>query len=326
MGPSGVSKDGVSVVLLGGDLEVVTKSVKLLSESRLEVVPVAETLVPLADEAARRGLHEFACIIFAPGVGVGGDGDLLLAAVRKGVGQRARLAGAMTGDQVAFDRGQVFTGRDVSTHHAVLTGVFSSAPIGIAARHGWKPTGRVRRVTRSDGPWLVTLDGKPAFDVWVADARAAGLEAPADRTQKATIFLAGHCVLSVRDGDREEPVVRIPLAVRPDGAVRLSGAVGETARTRLMRGSRGALLEAARQAARAARSEVEGRVAGGVILTCASRVAVLGADFGQEAKAVALELDAPVGGASVFGEIARGPREIEAFHNATLLVLAVPEG
>lgn len=325
-GPEGLFREGVSVVLLAGQLEVVVRTVRLESESRLEVVPVAREVAAASDLAASRGLPEFNCLLFAPGTGSSGDGDQLVAAVRKGVGQRASLAGAMTGDNQTFGPTAIFAGDHVAPDVLVLAGVFTATPFGVAARHGWRPSGRTRRVTRSEGSWLVSLDDKPAFDVWVADARAAGGHVPDGKTQAATAYLADHFALDVRGGDREEAVVRIPLAVRDDGAVRLSGSVGEAAHTRIVRGTRSGLLAAGKQAARATAKAVDEAVAGGLVLTCGSRLATLGTDFPREAEDVARELSAPVGGACVFGEIARGGRDVEAFHNATVLVVAVPRG
>ena len=81
IGPDGFAREGVSVVLLGGDLEVATRSVRVESETQLEVVPVARELLAEADEAARQGMRQLTCLLFAPG---SRDGDSLVAAVRKG--------------------------------------------------------------------------------------------------------------------------------------------------------------------------------------------------------------------------------------------------
>jgi len=325
-GPSGVHREGVSLALLAGDFETATSAVRLATENRFEVVPAAERLAAMADLAAARGHSEFTCLAFAPAVSAMGDGDLLVAAVRKGVGPRARLAGAMTGDVTTFGAAPVFAGDQVSLEHAVLAGIFSRSPFGVAARHGWSPVGKVRRVTCSDGAWLISLDGKPAFDVWADGARAAGGDVPRGRTQAAAIYLAKRFALDVRSGDRGEPVVRIPMAVRADGAVRLSGSIGEAAGTRIVRGTRKALIDAATLAARTAAADAGGDLAGGIALACGGRLSVLGDEFSAEAGQVARVLRAPVAGACVFGEIARGRREVEAFHNGTIVVMAVPRG
>jgi hypothetical protein len=47
--------------------------------------------------------------------------------------------------------------------------------------------------------------------------------------------------------------------------------------------------------------------------------------FGVGAQAVEKALGAPIDGACVFGEIARGRRELDAFHNTTAVIVAFPE-
>jgi hypothetical protein len=323
IGPSGISSHGVSVVVLGGEgLDVKLVCTRIQSPELVEIVPAAEALTRAADEAARRGFPEFTCLVFAPALGV--DGEAVVAAVRKGTGPRAQLAGALTGDDNTFDRSRVFADRRVSPDHVVLAGLFTTQPLGIAARHGYRPVGRLRTVTRSDGRWLVELDGRPAFDVWVDDARAAGAEVPSGRGKDVALYLANHFELGVMDGAAIEPVVRAPFAIRNDGAVQLSAGIGERARTRVMRATRSDLLEASREAARVAAGSAGGSLAGALVLSCSGRVAALGDDFADESASIARYLDAPVGGACVFGEIARGGREVDAFHNTTTVVVAIP--
>jgi hypothetical protein len=323
IGPTGVSARGVSVVVLGGEgIEVRTRTASLRSPSLVEVVPAAQALSVAADDAASRGFTEFTCLVFAPGAGA--DGEALVAAVRKGVGPRVPLAGGLTGDDNTYDRTRVFADGEVRGDCAVLTGVFTTRPLGVAARHGFRPVGPTRRVTRSDGQWLVELDGRPAFDVWAEDVRAAGGEMPAGRDHDVTVFLANHYEIGVLDASRPEAVVRCPLGIRSDGAVRLSGGVGEGKRTRVMVAAENGVLEASLEAANAARKAAGAGIGGALVLACTSRMVTLGSDFPRETSAIAKALDAPIGGVCVFGEIARSRRDADAFHNATTMVLAIP--
>jgi hypothetical protein len=323
IGPEGVAKRGVTVVLLGGDeIEARTVTIGLRSPELLEVVPAAQALARASDEAASRGLPEFTCLVFAPGFGA--DGESLVAAVRKGVGPRVQLAGGLTGDDLTLDRMRVFADGEARGDCAVLTGIFTSKPLGLAARHGYLPVGSTHKVTRSEGAWLVELDGRPAFDVWVEAAREAGLEPPKGRGQETALYLANHFCLGLLDSTRPEPVLRSPVAIR-EGAVRLSGGVGEGKRTRFVLPLRSGVLEASAAAARAAlRAVGDEHVQGGLVLACTGRMITLGSDFPKETASISGALGAPIGGVCVFGEIARASRDTEAFHNATTVVLAIP--
>jgi hypothetical protein len=268
-------------------------------------------------------LTEFTCLVFSPGFAA--DGESLVAAVRKGVGPRVQLVGGLTGDDLTLDRARVFADGESRGDSAVLTGIFTTKPLGLAARHGYQPVGPTHKVTRSEGPWLIELDGHKAFDLWVKDARAAGLDVPEGHGQDVAVYLANHFSLGLLDNKRCEPILRSPASVRAGGAVRLSGSVGEGKRTRFMLPLRSGMLEAS-EAATSAAKEAAGAegVQGALVLACTGRMVTLGSDFPMETQAIAKCLGAPIGGVCVFGEIARARRDADAFHNATTVVLTIP--
>ncbi len=322
IGPDACARYGVSVVLVGGDdVEVSTREVPIASPDVVEAVPAAEALARDADAAAARGFDHFACLVFAPGIFV--DGDALVAAVRKGAGARAQLAGCLTGDDLTLDRPAIIAGRTLRSDRILLIGLFTQRPIGIAARHGWRAVGPERTVTRSDGIHLVELDGRRAIDVWVEDARAAGAAPPADPKQ-LVLFLANHYEIGIvgRALEPQEIVARAPFAVREDGAVRLSAAIGEGAHVRVIHASRNDLLRASTEAAAEGVLRAGGRVSGALVLACAGRLAALGDAFPNEPAAIRHRVAARIGGACVFGEIAKNVRDSDAFFNTTTVVVA----
>jgi len=331
IGATGIAPRGVSVVLLGGDdLEVESLTAPRLSAALLETVPVADRIARAADAAALQGFGHFACLVFAPGLLV--DGEALVAAVRKGAGARAQLAGALTGDDLTMDRAKVFFGDELRDDCTVITGLFTRAPIGIAARHGWRAVGPLRTVTRAEGIHLGELDGRPALDVWLEDARAAGADVPAAR-KDIPLYLANHYELGIAngshprialDGSDHELVARAPFALRDDGAVQLSASIAEGTTVRVLHASREDLLRASREAARSARERAGGALSGALVLACAGRLAALGDSFAEEPAAIARSVGAPIGGACVFGEIARNVRDTDAFFNTTAVVVALP--
>ncbi len=323
IGPDGIVPRGVSVVLLGGEgLEVMCVSAAARSAELVEAVPVAAKLAAAADEAAKRGFTEFTCLAFAPDVTV--DGGALTAAVRKGAGARAQLAGGLTGDEWTFDRSRVFADGAVHDDRFVLAGLFTRVPLGIAARHGWRSVGPERAITAVDGAWLVGLDGRPALDVWREDIVAAGGTPPTGCGPEVPVFLAQHYPLGIFLGDGREPVVRAAFGVRSDGAVLLSTGIAENAVARVLATTRAELLAASRDAARVAVHATHGALAGALVLACSSRHAMLGDAFAEEPRAIAAEVGAPIGGCMVFGEIARARRDVEAFHNTTAVVIVIP--
>jgi hypothetical protein len=324
---------GVSVVLLGGDVLVDVRVARLRSPDLVDVVPAAEAVAKAADAASRKGFGHYTCLAFAPSVVV--DGEALVAAVRKGAGARAQLAGGLTGDDLTMDRAKVYVGGKLRADSVVVAGIFSKTPIGIAARHGYRAVGPVRTITRTEGVWLAELDGKPAVDVWLEDARAAGATPPSDRKDIA-LYLANYYQLGLLEGpptprpgrpaamldDPRELVARAPFAVREDGAMLLSASIAEGTQVRVLHATRDDLLRASGEAVASAVARAGGTITGALLLACSGRLAALGDSFPEEVIRIHRKLEAPIGGACVFGEIARNVRDADAFFNTTAVVVA----
>jgi hypothetical protein len=318
----GVSPRGVLVALIGGDgVRATTVTAPIGSPELIDVVPAGARLLADADRAAEDGLTEALCLAFAPAVNV--DGEALVAAVRKGAGPRMQLAGGLVGDDFTFDRPRVFADGGARHDRVVLAGIFTSTRAGVAARHGWRPVGHGHVVTRSDGAWLLEVDGRRALDVWLEEVRAVDGNPPSDR-QELLVYLANHYALGVEARALVEPLVRAPMALREDGAVRLAAGISEGTRVRVMRASTREMLQASLRAAEVAREQSGGGTSGALVFSCSGRLAALGDRFAEEPAGIARSLDAPVAGACVFGEIARAHREIDAFHNTTAVVVAWP--
>lgn len=322
IGPRGIGRQGVSIVLLGGDdIEVASEISEIGGPDHLSVVPAAERIAKRADEAARRGFTHYACLVFAPGIFV--DGEALAAAVRKGAGARAQLAGGLTGDELTFDGPRVLAGDELRGDRVVLAGLFTRRAVGLAARHGYAPVSPMRSVTRAEGTILYELDGRRALDVWLEDARNAGADLPRGKKELA-LYLANHYEIGLLHASTpsRELVARAPFAIRDDGAVRLSGSIPERSQVRLLHATRNDLLRASAEAASDAAIRAGGPVAGALILPCSGRLAALGDAFPEEIARIRERIAAPVGGACVYGEIARNPRDVDAFFNTTIVVLA----
>ena len=319
---AGVRQRGVLVALLGGDgVVAMTATAPITSADMLESVTAAALVARDADRAARAGFEEALCVTFAPAGLV--DGEALVAAVRKGTGARMQLAGALTGGASPFDRPRVFVRDGELSDHVVLAGVFTRTPVGVAARHGCRPASSPRVVTRSEGAWLLELDGRPALERLLVDISAAhGRSVAADDLLESP---ANRYVLGLDVPSHVEPLLRCPMVVRSDGSVRLAASLSEGTRVTLMHAQASDMLEAAQWAGSLAHERAGHQAVGGLVLTCHKRLVRLEDRFPLEPAAISRALGAPVAGACVFGEIARGRREIDAFHNMTAVVIAWPK-
>ena len=317
-------KRAVNVSIVAGDDVVAHVGVTpILTPDLVEAVAVAERLMTDADGAALGGLTALTCLVFAPAKRV--DGEALVAAVRKGSSARAQLAGCVTGDDFTLDRSGVLSEGSVRDDRIVIAAVSSRTPLGIGVRHGWRRIGPSHIVTRSDGRRLRELDGRRALDVWLEDIRAAGATPPTGLSSRAlAIWMANAYELGVGGPNRVVPIVRAPHDTTDGGAVLLSASVSDGAEVGLVHATPDELLAASRDAAGAARDACGGAIVGALLFACAGRLAVLGDRFPEEPRGAAERLGVPLGGACVYGEIARARRDVDAFHNTTAVVVAFP--
>jgi hypothetical protein len=321
------SELGLSVSLVGGsDLAATTRTVKVSSTEVIEVAAATRDLRKVADEHARDGRRELSCLAFAPSRGI--IGDALVAAMKKGATTNAQLAGALVSSDNETSGGLVWSDTGgVSAADVVVAGLFTERPLGVSARHGWSPIGKTHRVTRSEGARLVTLDGRPAIDVWVEEARAHGGLPPSDDT--LALYLASHYELAIlgTEGPRAdgEPIVRGSRLVNDDGSVELFGSVPEGAMVRLVGASAESLFGGAKLAATRAAEGAGGTITGALGLLCAGRKLMLGDAYREEPRLIAETLGVPFGGTTVNGEIALARRDANGFYNSTAVVIAFPE-
>ena len=92
-------------------------------------------------------------------------GELLMDGIVNKVGSEVNIIGGMAGDVVTFS-GPLFT-NGKSCSQGIISLIIDSDKIdlkGIAVS-GFKPVGTEKVITKSDGAWIQTIDGKPAMEV-----------------------------------------------------------------------------------------------------------------------------------------------------------------
>ncbi len=195
------------------------------------------------------------------------------------------------------------------------------ARVGVGIQHGWQPTGPPAMVTRVDGCRLVRLEHRPAFEIYrtAAEERGECLD-----TARFVHFAMTH-PLGIPQADGEY-LIRDPLSVDDDGALRFLASVPDSALVRVMEGSPATLVGAARIAASMAREDAGGDIGGALVFDCISRSLMLGSRLGEELSACqdALGEEVPMLGCLTFGEVGAFGARMPQFHNKTMVVLALP--
>ncbi|MBI4816121.1 MAG: FIST C-terminal domain-containing protein [Deltaproteobacteria bacterium] len=276
-----------------------------------------------AVEAALDGLGEAGrprAIILLSDALTGSTSEVVRGAVDE-AGSGVAWAGGGSGDNLRFVRTAQFAGGRAWSDRVVAIALDVDAPIGVGIRHGWRPYGPPTMVTRARGSEAVELEYEPAFEVYRRTVADRGAEV--SLTSFASFAMTHPLGIPQAGG---EHVIRDPLSVGPDGALRCVGEVPSGALVRIMEGDRSALLEAARGAAVDATSSV-GEVSGAIVFDCVSRSILMGEHVGEELAAFRAGLGpgAPIMGCLTFGEVGAFGSGVPQFHNKTSVLLALPK-
>jgi hypothetical protein len=250
-----------------------------------------------------------------------GHTDALVEELTTRTGGNYRFFGGGAGDDGRFEKTHVFAGRIARSDAAVALEILSEKPLGIGVAHGWQPVGKPLRVTESDGARLVSLNGAPAVEAFLAHAELTRQRL--DAQSPLPFFL--HNVLGIKslEGYR----LRVPLAIGKDGAIECAAAVPEGATVHIMQTTERSAVDAARKATRSALAALGGSSpAGAFVFDCVATRLRLGDIFEDQLAACRSELG-PGGfvGCNTYGQIARAEGQFGGFHNCTAVVCALPQ-
>jgi hypothetical protein len=249
-----------------------------------------------------------------------GHADVLVDELTLATGGQYQFFGGGAGDNAQFQRTSVFCGREVLNGAAVALEILTEKPIGVGVRHGWAPASPPFRVTEADGMRLISLNGLPAADTFVAHAVTSGQKLDPD----APIPFFLHNILGIEAGDAHR--LRVPLAILPDGSVLCAAEVPQGSVVYIMRASAASAVEAAQEATQAALAAMgEHKPQAALFFDCVATRLRMGDQFGEEVAIVRDQLaGADLVGCNTHGQIARAEGQFEGFHNCTAVVAVLP--
>lgn len=247
--------------------------------------------------------------------------DELIDKLTVATGGLYQFAGGGAGDDANFATTHVFCGTQVRTDAAVVLEILSNKPIGIGARHGWKPASAPMRVTESDGMRLVSLNGFPAADVYGEHIAALGQHF--DGENPMPHFL--HNVIGIDTGAGYK--LRVPLAVGQDGSLSCAADIPLGAVVKFMQIEATSASEAAAAAAHDAIAQLgEHTLGAALFFDCVATRLRMGDEFSSELAMLQRSIGAGVySGCNTYGQIVRRDGQFSGFHNCTAVVCAFPQ-
>jgi methyl-accepting chemotaxis protein len=270
--------------------------------------------------------HRTAILLLDPLAGNGEEATLIAASI---LGEGVRLAGGAAGDDLKMSTTFVSLGGRAESDAVVLAMLFSKKPLGVGVCHGHQPISEPLKVTRAEGNVVHELDGKPAWPVWLAHTKERAAAASIDvgalsKEAEGPFLLRYEAGLAAGRADYK---IRAPLTRNADDSISFACGIAEGSVIRITESIPERQIESAREAARRAAAQLDGKAAGAIVFDCICRNLILADGFSRGVRGISEVLgDVPLGGFETYGEIALDAGDMSGFHNTTSVVLAFPEG
>ena len=318
----GPAKRSVVVTAIRSDKLVVTTGLG----KNLELNPrqSGEKVATPAFEARALNPHLF--LMFPDGVS--GNVAETIRGAQSMLGTSFPIVGGAAGDDFLFRKTYQYHFDTVASHATTGALLAGDVAVSFGARHGWRPLGKPRLVTRSNANVVYELDGRPPVNLYKEYFGQGAKELQQEWLARTTIIYP----LGMSIPDEEEYMLRNVLQVAPQGHMIYAGEVPEGNSVRLMMGSKEDALSAAHAAAQQARKGLRSkkpRLA--LIFSSASRAKLFGREAIAEVQVIqeAIGEEVPVAGFYGYGELA--PLSSERYlgqtyyQNETLVVVLLGE-
>ncbi|MCX5709667.1 MAG: FIST C-terminal domain-containing protein [Candidatus Omnitrophica bacterium] len=260
-------------------------------------------------------------VIFSDGLKV--PGSSLINGLQEKLGSSFPLAGACASDNLTFKKTFQYYGEEVFSDSACGVIWGGKLNFGLGIKHGWKPLGKPRIITKSFGNVVQEIDGEPAVKVY-----QEYFSFDLARLKKELRLISILYPIGLRIPGEKEYLLRSLLAIEDNGAIVCQGNVPAGSSIRLMIGTRESCLEATRQAALEAKRGMAGKNIDFVLVfDSVSRYILLGRRAGDELAIIKEYFkDTPVLGLYTYGE--QAPLQSANyygkayFHNQSVAILA----
>ncbi len=261
----------------------------------------------------------YSAMIFADALS--GHTDEIIELLTEQTMGKYQFFGGGAGDNANFQSTHVFYETEAFTDSAIILEILSNKPIGVGAAHGWKPVGDKMRVTESDGMKLISLNSRPAVELFIEHSKTTGQQL--NINQPIPFFL--HNIVGIEvAGDYK---LRVPLAVLPDGSIAMASDIPNGAYVSFMTTDNDCSKQAAMEAAGHAIKQLgEYKPNVALFFDCVATRLRMGKEFDFELDKVTETLSGVnYAGCNTYGQVARVNGQFSGFQNCTAVVCVIPE-
>jgi len=318
----GIFKRGLCVMLLSLPEDIHINAACVKDVGALSAVSAGRQLGEKLSSGSKNVRRQFG-LIFSDGLIPDGSG--ILEGLQENLGKSFPVAGGSASDNLSFKRTFQYSGTDI-IHDAVCGLLFGGKlSFGLGIRHGWKPLGKERIVTKSSGNVVYEIDQVPAANIY-KEYFASDIPELRKELKRISIFYP----IGIYLAGEEEYLLRNLSGVEDNGALVFQGNVPQDSRIRLMIGTKESCLAATSQALDEVRRGLSGKPCNfAIVFDSVSRYILLGRQAKKELEIIKEKLgkDTPLIGIYTYGE--QAPLEsthyhgTAHFHNQTIAVLGI---
>ena len=248
------------------------------------------------------------------------DAEALIHGLRDGLGRDLPMFGGLAADELKMEQTFAFSNNFITDKGSVLV-IFDTQKIKMEglAISGWEAVGGVNEITRSEGNVVYSINGEPAYDVFI---RYFGLSEKSTKSDLLINIQTNYPFQFQRNG---KFILRSPLQVDEVAkTITLAARVEEGARFRF---SNSPGFEVIDQTVRefAQLKETAPDADALILFSCKGRHGALGPMLEDEIKSLYDYWKKPMIGFLSYGEIGDGGDGICAFHNETCSLVILKE-
>ncbi|MBP7216537.1 MAG: FIST C-terminal domain-containing protein [Candidatus Omnitrophica bacterium] len=318
----GISKHGLLIVLIDLPSEIYYNTAHIAQPSTSALLAAGQALGEKLLYGTK-GIHRDFGLLFTDGTMH--DNSQLIAGLQERLGRSFPLIGASASDDLLYQRTYLYANQEVFNQGLVSILWGGKISFGLGVKHGWKPLGKPRHITRSDSNIVYEIDGAPAADIYTEY-----LDKSIEQVKKDLRYISVFYPIGMPIPGEQEYLLRNILAIQEDGSLVCQGNVTQGSTIRLMIGTKESCLTAVHEALDTALNHLpaqETKLA--LLFDSASRYQLLGRQASKELRIVLDRLGkhTVIAGIYSFGEQAPlqsiDQRGRANFHNQTFTILTM---
>ncbi len=256
--------------------------------------------------------------------GLTGNGSDVVRGAQDALGTSFPVVGGSAGDDFYFKKTYQFFNQQILSDSVPCLLLSGNLNFAIGVGHGWRPIGKIRKVTKAWSNSILEIDHRPAVSIYEDYLGKDANELKKEPLARIAITYP----LGMKIEDEQEYLIRAALSVSEEGGLNCAAEVPQGSEVQIMVGSKEWAIEAAKLAAKQAKENLKSSAPkAAIIFNCIARNKLLGRRSKEEIDAIreVLGRDIPIIGFYTYGEQAPLSSTIRKgtsfFHNETVVIL-----